>query len=127
MDKLFSPGLGLALLRWGSSILLLLHGVPKIKLLSEENLEFPDPLGVGPLFSLILTLIGEVVAPILIIIGFKTRLAAIPAFIAMLVAALIIHAPDPFSTKELALIYALCFLVILVGGPGKFELDNKHS
>ncbi|MCO4821897.1 MAG: DoxX family protein, partial [Flavobacteriaceae bacterium] len=84
-----------------------------------------DPIGVGPTLSLILALIGEVVAPVLIIVGFKTRLAAIPAFITMAVAAFIVHADDGFGTKEKALLYALIFLVIYIAGAGKISIDKK--
>ena len=43
----------------------------------------------------------------------------------MAVAALIVHAEDPFGTKEKALMYALCFLVIFFTGAGKYSLDKK--
>ena len=125
MIKKNDVNLGLAILRIGASLLILRHGVPKIKYLFIESLEFPDPLGVGPMFSLILTLIGEVVAPILVLIGFKTRIASIPVLITMLVAAFVVHGQDPFDKKEMALIFALCFLVIAIGGPGKYAIDKK--
>ena len=117
--------LGLTVLRVGLSLLMLGHGIPKINKLFESPIEFPDPIGVGPLVSLILTLVGEVICPVLIIIGFKSRLAAIPVIITMLVAAFIVHGSDPFQKKELAILYALGFLVILIGGPGKFSINNK--
>ena len=117
--------LGLTVLRVGLSLLMLGHGIPKISKLFESPIEFPDPLGVGPVVSLILTLVGEVICPVLIIIGFKSRLAAIPVIITMLVAAFIVHGSDPFQKKELAILYALGFLVILIGGPGKFSINKK--
>ena len=84
-----------------------------------------NPLHLGALISLILTLIGEVIAPIFLIIGFKTNWAAIPAFITMLVAAFIVHEDDPFSRKEKASLYALIFLVLSFTGAGKYSLDKK--
>ena len=117
--------LAMALLRIGVSGMMLSHGIPKIERLFAETIEFPDPLGVGATVSLILTLIGEVVAPLLILIGYKTKLAAIPAFITMIVAAFIVHAEDSFGTKEKALLYALCFLVIFLAGPGKYSINKK--
>jgi len=116
--------LGLAILRIGTSAMLLSHGIPKISKLFAETIEFPDPLGVGAATSLTLTVIGEVIAPIFILIGFRTKLAAIPALITMLVAAFVVHGSDPFGTKEKALLYALAFLVILIAGPGKFAIDK---
>lgn len=116
---------GLLLLRVGVSGMLLTHGIPKINRLFAETIEFGDPLGVGATTSLILALIGEVVAPVLLIIGYKTKLAAIPAFITMAVAGFIVHADDPFSRKEKALLFALCFLVIFLTGAGKYSIDKK--
>ncbi|MFK2821095.1 DoxX family protein [Flavobacteriaceae sp. LMIT009] len=117
--------LGLLFLRVGIGAMMLTHGIPKINRLFADPIEFGDPIGLGPTISLILALIGEVVAPALLIVGFKTKLAAIPAFITMAVAALIVHAEDPFGTKEKALMYALCFLVIFFTGAGKYSLDKK--
>ncbi|MBT8288184.1 MAG: DoxX family protein [Flavobacteriaceae bacterium] len=117
--------LALALLRIGTALMMLRHGIPKVERLFADKIEFADPLGLGPATSLILALIGEVIAPLLILIGFKTRLAAIPALITMLVAAFIVHGEDPFAKKEMALLYALSFLVILIGGPGKYAIDKN--
>jgi len=116
--------LALLLLRVGFGGFMLTHGIPKINMLSDPS-GFPDPVGVGGTVSLILALIGEVVAPILIIIGFKTKWAAIPAIITMGVAAFVVHATDDLGTKEMALLYFIAFLVIFLAGPGKYSLDRK--
>jgi putative oxidoreductase len=117
--------LALAILRISISGMMLMHGIPKIERLFASPIEFGDPIGVGPTLSLILALIGEVVAPILIIIGFKTKLAAIPAIITMFVAAFVVHLNDDFGTKEKALLYLVGFVVVLLAGPGKYAMDNK--
>ena len=49
--------------------------------------------------SLILCLIREVLAPILIIVGFKTKWAVVPAVITMALATFVVHAKDHLSTK----------------------------
>jgi len=41
----------------------------------------------------------------------------------MLVALLIRHAPDPFATKEKALLYAAVALLFLLAGAGKYSVD----
>ena len=116
--------LGLLILRVGFGGLMLTHGIPKLNMLSDPA-AFGDPVGVGSTLSLILALIGEVVAPILIIIGFKTKWAAIPAVITMGVAAFIVHAKDDLGTKEMALLYFTAFLVIFLAGAGKYSVDGK--
>ncbi|MDT0557468.1 DoxX family protein [Ichthyenterobacterium sp. W332] len=117
--------LALLILRVGFGGLMLTHGIPKLSKLGDSPIEFPDPIGVGATLSLILVLIGEVLGPALIIIGFKTKLAAIPATITMLVAAFVVHLNDDIATKEKALLYLIAFLVIFLAGPGKFSLDKK--
>ncbi|MDO7171151.1 DoxX family protein [Mariniflexile sp. AS56] len=123
MNKNFT-NLGLLILRIGFAGMMLTHGVPKLNLLFESPIKFADPIGVGQVASLILALIGEVVAPILILIGFKTRLAAIPGIITMFVAAFIVHASDPIGVKEKALLYLIGFIVIFLMNAGKYSVDG---
>ncbi|MFK7811471.1 MAG: DoxX family protein [Maribacter sp.] len=117
--------IGLAVLRILPSLMMLAHGLPKFKKLIAGNFEFGNPIGIGEAPSLFLAVVGEFIAPILIIIGYKTKFAAIPSLITMLVAAFIVHAADPFGTKEKALLYAVFFIAIILLGPGKYSLDKK--
>lgn len=117
--------IGLAFLRISSSAMMLTHGFPKFQKLISGDMEFANPIGIGEGPSLFLAVIGEFVAPILIIIGYKTRYAAIPAGITMLIAAFISHGADPFNSKEKALMYAVIFIAIILLGPGKYSLDKK--
>lgn len=126
MTKNFND-LALLILRLGSGGLMLTHGIPKISKLFENPIKFPDPIGVGETTALILTLIGEVIAPICIIIGFKTKLASIPAIITMFVAAFVIHLSDPIGTKEKAILYLICYIVIFLTGAGKYSVDGIKS
>ncbi len=117
---------GLALLRIVPSVLLLTHGIPKFqKLIAGGEIAFADPIGIGAAPSLFLAVIGEVLCPILLILGLKTRWAAVPSAITMAVAAFIVHSADPLKTKELALLYLVIFVVIALVGPGKFSIDRK--
>lgn len=117
--------IALLILRAGVSILMMTHGYPKCeKLFAGGEIEFYDFMGLGPKISLMLTVVGELLAPILLVFGFFTRWAAIPAVITMAVAALMVHAGDPFGDKEHSLLYLCCFLTILIAGPGKYSLDK---
>lgn len=117
--------LGLAFFRVAISALMLTHGLPKFQKLISGNFEFGDPIGIGATPSLFLAVIGEFICPILIIIGFKTRLSAIPTAITMAVAAFIVHSADDFGTKEKALFYFVAFVTVILLGPGKFSVDRK--
>jgi len=125
MKNNISVHLGLALLRILPSAFMLTHGLPKFQKLISGNTEFPNPLGIGSAPTLFLAVIGEFIAPILLIIGYRTRLASVPTAITMLVAALFFHNADPFGKKELALLYAAVFIVIFLLGPGKYSIDKK--
>lgn len=107
--------------------LMLTHGYPKlIKLFSRpfSELSFPDPLGVGPGISLILTVTAEFVFALLVLAGFRTRLASIPLLLTMFVAAFIVHAGDPLRDREMALLYLAGYTVIAFIGGGSYSIDG---
>lgn len=60
---------------------------------------------------------------ILLTLGLGTRLAVVPLAFTMVVALFVIHAADPWKTKELAAIFLTVDAVIFVTGPGCFSLD----
>ena len=123
MKNKFSD-LALAILRIGFSGMLLTHGIPKINMLLDNPSGFSDPIGIGGTGSLILAILAEVIAPILVIVGFKTRIAAIPVIILMATATFVVHANDAFGVKEKAILYLLAFIVIAIVGPGKYSIDR---
>lgn len=103
---------------------MLTHGYPKFIKLLNGNMEFADPIGLGVGVSLFLTVFAEFFCGLLILLGLGTRLASIPLFITMFVAAFVVHGDDPFARKEKALIYLLVYLAIFLFGGGKYSLDN---
>jgi putative oxidoreductase len=117
--------LWLLLFRVGVSAMMLTHGLPKLaKLLPGQEISFPDPLGIGVVQSLILAVFSEVVCSLLIILGLGTRLAAVPLAVTMAVASFIVHGADPFARKELALMYFLAYITLLITGAGKYSVDR---
>tara|TARA_Y100000813_G_C24139212_1_gene341611 strand:- start:953 stop:1324 length:372 start_codon:yes stop_codon:yes gene_type:complete len=110
------------------SLLFLLNGYFKI-LNYNGTIDWMESYGV-PGFFLIPSIILEIVAPLLIIIGYKTKIAAIFLMAFCIATAFIFHAD--FSNqvqinsflKNIAL--AGGFIFIAVSGPKKFSLDNKN-
>lgn len=116
---------GLLLVRLLAGGMMLTHGVPKFdRLFGEGPVKFADPFGLGPEISLGLAIFAEVGCAILVMIGFKTRWATIPLMITMLVAAFYAHAADPFSKKELSLLFFTLFLSLLISGGGKYSVEG---
>jgi putative oxidoreductase len=118
--------LGLPLFRICVSLMMLTHGWAKLmKLTAGGEIKFYNFMGMGPEISLALAVIGELIAPLLIIVGYQTRYAAFFAAFTMGVAAFIVHGADPLGEKELALMYFLSFFMIMLTGPGAYSLDKK--
>lgn len=91
---------------------------------SALQAHFYSFMGIGPRFSLILTIFAEVFCSLFVILGLFTRLTVIPPIIVMLVAIFSIHANQPFAQAELAVVYGSAFLAILFCGPGKISVDG---
>ena len=126
MKRNFSD-FGLLLLRLSFSAMLLTHGYGKFLRLFEPDIKFMDFLGLGATVSFFLAVLGEFIAPILIMIGYKTRLVTLFPIVTMAVAAFIAHADDPFAKKEKALLFLFGFIAIALCGAGKYALDQRFK
>ncbi|VCU68993.1 Putative oxidoreductase CatD [Pigmentiphaga humi] len=123
--------LGKLLLRIAVGVLMLMHGIPKVvggigfvkNLLASHDL--PTWLGY-------FVYAGEVVAPILLLVGFYTRAAGLVVAVNMVVAIALAHGGQIFSvTKngawslELQGLFLVGGLVIALIGAGRFSAGGK--
>ncbi len=67
--------------------------------------------------------LAEFVGGLLLVVGLLTRPAAVFVAFTMAVAAFGQHAADPFADKEMALLYGVIALTLLLSGAGRFSLD----
>lgn len=119
------PDLALLILRVSFALLMMTHGFGKLeKLLAGGEIKFFNFLGIGPTASLVLTVIGEFVAPAMMVLGFYTRWASLVAAFTMGVATFWIHSGDPLGGKEQAMMYFFGFLTVFLAGGGKFTLES---
>jgi putative oxidoreductase len=115
----------LLLLRVLVASFMLVHGLPKTgKLLSDGEIQFSDPLGIGVTASLFFAVLTEAGCSFLLILGLGTRIAAAALSFTMLVIVFLAHGDDPFKKKELAILYLLIYITLVFTGPGKYSLDN---
>lgn len=81
-----------------------------------------------PLFFAVLVILLEVVGGVALIFGLFTRLFAVPLAINMLMAALLVHFPNGFFSRDGGYEYTLVLMVACVAlalsGPGKAALDR---
>jgi putative oxidoreductase len=116
------------ILRLASGGFMLTHGFPKLmKFFAEGEIQFADPIGIGVTASLALAVFSEFFCSIAIIVGLKTRLAAIPLAVTMFVAAVLVHGSDPWAVKEKAILYLAMYIAIIISGGGNFSLDKMLS
>jgi len=124
-----SPSANLALLvlrLWIGVQMMVVHGVDKLMNFSSEAADFPDPIGLGRTASLALVIFAEVLASALLVVGLFTRFAALVLITDMTVAFICIHKSALSGTNngELAFLYLLCYVVLLLAGPGRVSADK---
>lgn len=123
--------LGKLTLRLTLGVLILLHGIAKIsggttgveKMLEGAGL--PSFLAAG-------VYVGEVLAPILVVLGFYARVGAAVIVVNMLFAILLAHRADLFLlTKtggwalELQAFFLFTALALALIGPGRFGINQR--
>ena len=124
---------GLLLQRLSIGILILFHGIANL----TSHYSFIKSLlnGIGiPEFVAYSVFIGEIIAPILIIIGWRTRLASLVLAINMLTAILMAHTSDIFTLNqfggwgiELQALYLFGAIVIFLLGAGKYAISTTSK
>lgn len=131
MKKIFSTKfskngvhLSMLLLRVFGGLMLMQHGYPKLVKFQEMHPKFMSFMGMSPQISLSLIIFAELFCSILLILGLFTRLAAIPIIIGMGVVVFKVTGAAIFGKGEMAMLYLLVSLTILINGPGKFSIDK---
>ncbi|NVK05005.1 MAG: DoxX family protein [Flavobacteriia bacterium] len=123
---------GLMILRVSVSLLILLHGIGNMASGYAFIKDVLSSMGL-PSFLAYGVFVGEIVAPILIIAGYRARLSAAVLAFNMLAAIFMVHAGEIFALNqfggwaiELQGLYFLGALSILFAGPGKFAVSTNH-
>lgn len=109
------------------------HGWGKLMKIIDGNFTFVDILGIPPQVSLILAALIEVVGSVLLIVGYRTRLMSALLLITMLTGLIVVHGSDPLfaahaqggSSKEMAILYAVIFLSLILSGGGKYAIHQS--
>ena len=123
--------LGKLLLRVFVGVLMLMHGIPKV----IGGIGFVKGLVAShglPTFLAYFVYVGEIAAPILLLVGIYTRLGGLLVAINMVVAIVLAHANQIFTvtksgawTLELQGLYLCAGLVIALIGAGRFSAGGK--
>ena len=118
------------LLRLILGLLILLHGISKIRGGPGFILDIVDKAGLPEPFGY-LVYVGEVIAPLLVIAGLWTRLAAIVIAINMIVALLLVHTGQFFQLAdtggwalELQGLYLVVAVAVALLGAGRYSVGG---
>lgn len=125
--------LGLLILRLSVGVLMLLHGISKL----FHGVGFIEGMltGMGlPAFFSYGVFVGELLAPIAIIVGYRTRLAAVIYAINCVVAIAMAHAGQLFSLNEfggwaveLLGLYLFGAVALFFTGAGKIAVSSQNK
>lgn len=125
--------LGKLLLRLMLGIILIFHGIHKIFNGIDEISGLITGNGL-PYFLSFGVYIGEVVAPVMIILGIKTRFAALLVLINMLFAWILVDFKNTLLLNEQGgmmiegiLFYAFTALALIILGPGRYSLSDGRQ
>ncbi|QSW89367.1 DoxX family protein [Flavobacterium endoglycinae] len=119
--------LGLLLVRISVGGLMLFHGIAKLLHGISFLVENMGAFGYA-------VYIGEVLAPIAILLGFRTRIASVLLAITCIVAVAVAHAQDIFSisdhggyANELLMLYLFGAIALFFTGAGKYSVSKTNT
>ena len=123
--------LGRFVLRVTLGLLVLLHGIGKITGGIDPIVGMVQGAGL-PGFLAYGAYVGEVVAPVLLIVGFQTRLAAILVAVNMLFAIGLAHRAELFTLNqgggwslELQGMFLFTAVALVLMGPGRYSINQR--
>jgi putative oxidoreductase len=123
--------LGRLLLRVTLGVCILLHGIAKIQGGIDGIVQGVTAIGL-PGFVAYGVYVGEIVAPLLLILGFYSRIGAALIAVNMVFAIAIAHRADVFKlgeqggwALELQGMYLIAALALALMGPGRFGINDR--
>ena len=126
-----SDDLGKLLLRLTLSILMLLHGIAKLRY-GVSGIEGMVTSHGLPGFLAYGVFVGEVIAPLLVIAGFYSRIGGLIIAFNMIVAIALAHSAQLFDigkqggwALELQGFFLFTALAVALIGPGKFAINRR--
>ncbi|WP_323150115.1 DoxX family protein [Pseudomonas oryzihabitans] len=118
--------LGLLFLRLGGAgMLLTVHGLPKALHFREQLGLIEDPLHLGAWPTLGFAVFAEVLCPLLIALGWLTRLACLPILGLLLIALLVVHPEWPLEQGQFGWLLLVLFGTLALTGPGRYSLEAR--
>ncbi|MEO7140884.1 MAG: DoxX family protein [Ferruginibacter sp.] len=103
--------------------LMVVHGLKKVGIGVTNAEHVPNPLHLPDALNQAFATSANLFFPVLVILGFFTRLAVLPILAVTLTGYFIVHWNDALLVKDTPFMYSAVYLLILVLGPGKYSID----
>jgi putative oxidoreductase len=122
---------GKLLLRLTVGVLVLMHGIAKVVSGPAAIIGLVEGAGLPGAFGY-LVYVGEVLAPLMMIAGWRTRLAGVAVAVNMAVAVLLVHMHELLQlgrgggwALELEGMFFFTAVAIALIGPGRYSIDGR--
>jgi putative oxidoreductase len=101
------------------------HGMKKFRLEKGQREHVPNPLHFPEKLNGLVATFSDTVVPLLVVLGLGTRLAVLPTIGVTAIGYFVVHRNDSAEVRDVPFMYTLCFLFLLITGPGTFSLDQR--
>ncbi|XZF15610.1 DoxX family protein [Chitinophagaceae bacterium MMS25-I14] len=106
-----------------SAELIVAHGLRKVAVGTGEAEIVPNPLHLPAAFNQAFATAANLVFPVLVMLGFLTRLSVLPIIAVTVTGFFLLHLADGPAQWDAAYTYAVMHLLLLVLGPGRLSAD----
>lgn len=100
------------------------HGLKKIGIGVMEAEKVPNPIHLPEAINSMFAISANLFFPILVILGFFTRLSVLPILAVTLTGYFVLHFNDTPLVRDMPFMYSLSYLLILFLGAGKYSVDQ---
>jgi putative oxidoreductase len=100
------------------------HGMKKFRVSNGQKEHVPNPLHLPEKLNALVATFSDTIVPILVVIGFGTRLFLLPSIGVTAVGYFVVHRNDDLEVRDVPYMYTLAMLFLWAIGPGSFSVDS---
>jgi len=99
------------------------HGMKKFRVQNGQKEHVPNPLHLPEKLNALVATFSDTVVPVLVAIGFGTRLFLLPSIGVTAIGYFVVHRNDDIEVRDVPYMYTLAMLFLLVLGAGTYSAD----
>lgn len=99
------------------------HGMKKFRIQNGQKEHVPNPLHLPEKLNALVATFSDTVVPVLVAIGFGTRLFLLPSIGVTAIGYFVVHRNDDIEVRDVPYMYTLAMLFLLVLGAGTYSAD----